>query len=97
MVEESAAGYNRKLATPATLTSRLVRLVKKRHMGWRPTVEEFRNELFPITHGGGEGDASWTWKPSYTLGVNQYLSSYKTRDKHKSSNKITSVRRRNAK
>ena len=62
---------------------------RKRHMGWRPTVRGSVMNPNDHPHGGGEGRAPVTPWGKPTLG-------YKTRNKHKDSNKYI-VRRRNAK
>ena len=68
---------------------------RKRHMGWRPTVRGSVMNLNDHPHGGGEGRAPIGRKGPVTPWGKPALG-YKTRNKHKDSNKYI-VRRRNAK
>ena len=68
---------------------------RKRHMGWRPTVRGSVMNPNDHPHGGGEGRAPIGRKGPVTPWGKPALG-YKTRNKHKDSNKY-SVRRRNAK
>ena len=68
---------------------------RKRHMGWRPTVRGSVMNPNDHPHGGGEGRAPIGRKGPVTLWGKPALG-YKTRNKHKDSNKYI-VRRRNAK
>lgn len=68
---------------------------RKRHMGWRPTVRGSVMNPNDHPHGGGEGRAPIGRKGPVTPWGKPALG-YKTRNKHKDSNKYI-VRRRNAK
>ena len=68
---------------------------RKRHMGWRPTVRGSVMNPNDHPHGGGEGRAPVGRKSPVTPWGKPTLG-YKTRNKHKDSNKYI-VRRRNAK
>ena len=68
---------------------------RKRHMGWRPTVRGSVMNPNDHSHGGGEGRAPIGRKGPVTPWGKPALG-YKTRNKHKDSNKYI-VRRRNAK
>ena len=68
---------------------------RKRHMGWRPTVRGSVMNPNDHPHGGGEGRAPIGRKGPVTPWGEPALG-YKTRNKHKDSNKYI-VRRRNAK
>lgn len=68
---------------------------RKRHMGWRPTVRGSVMNPNDHPHGGGEGRAPIGRKGPVTTWGKPALG-YKTRNKHKDSNKYI-VRRRNAK
>ena len=68
---------------------------RKRYMGWRPTVRGSVMNPNDHPHGGGEGRAPIGRKGPVTPWGKPALG-YKTRNKHKDSNKYI-VRRRNAK
>ena len=68
---------------------------RKRHMGWRPTVRGSVMNPNDHPHGGGEGRAPIGRKGPVTPWGKPALG-YRTRNKHKDSNKYI-VRRRNAK
>ena len=68
---------------------------RKRHMGWRLTVRGSVMNPNDHPHGGGEGRAPVGRKSPVTPWGKPTLG-YKTRNKHKDSNKYI-VRRRNAK
>ena len=68
---------------------------KKRHMGWRPTVRGSVMNPNDHPHGGGEGRAPIGRKSPVSPWGKPTLG-YKTRNKHKDSNKYI-VKRRNAK
>ena len=68
---------------------------RKRHMGWRPTVRGSVMNPNDHPHGGGEGRAPIGRKGPVTPWGKPALG-YKTRNKHKDSDKYI-VRRRNAK
>ena len=68
---------------------------RRRHMGWRPTVRGSVMNPNDHPHGGGEGRAPIGRKGPVTPWGKPALG-YKTRNKHKDSNKYI-VRRRNAK
>ena len=68
---------------------------RKRHMGWRPTVRGSVMNPNDHPHGGGEGRAPIGRKGPVTPWGKPTLG-YKTRNKHKDSNKYI-VKRRNAK
>jgi large subunit ribosomal protein L2 len=68
---------------------------RKRHMGWRPTVRGSVMNPNDHPHGGGEGRAPVGRKSPVSPWGKPTLG-YKTRNKHKDSNKYI-VRRRNAK
>lgn len=68
---------------------------RKRHMGWRPTVRGSAMNPNDHPHGGGEGRAPVGRKSPVTPWGKPTLG-YKTRSKHKASDKYI-VRRRNAK
>ena len=68
---------------------------RKRHMGWRPTVRGSVMNPNDHPHGGGEGRAPIGRKGPVTPWGKPALG-YKTRNKHKDSNKYI-ARRRNAK
>lgn len=68
---------------------------RKRHMGWRPTVRGSVMNPNDHPHGGGEGRAPIGRKGPVTPWGKPALG-YKTRNKHKDSNKYI-VKRRNAK
>lgn len=68
---------------------------RKRHMGWRPTVRGSVMNPNDHPHGGGEGRAPIGRKGPVTP-WGKPARGYKTRNKHKDSNKYI-VRRRNAK
>ncbi len=68
---------------------------RKRHMAWRPTVRGSVMNPNDHPHGGGEGRAPIGRKGPVTPWGKPALG-YKTRNKHKDSNKYI-VRRRNAK
>ena len=68
---------------------------RKRHLGWRPTVRGSVMNPNDHPHGGGEGRAPIGRKGPVTPWGKPALG-YKTRNKHKDSNKYI-VRRRNAK
>ena len=68
---------------------------RKRHMGWRPTVRGSVMNPNDHPHGGGEGRAPVGRKSPVTPWGKPALG-YKTRNKHKASNKYI-VRRRNGK
>ena len=68
---------------------------RKRHMGWRPPVRGSVMNPNDHPHGGGEGRAPIGRKGPVTPWGKPALG-YKTRNKHKDSNKYI-VRRRNAK
>ena len=68
---------------------------RKRHMGWRPTVRGSVMNPCDHPHGGGEGRAP-IGRPSPVTPWGKPTMGYKTRDKHKASDKYI-VKRRNAK
>ena len=68
---------------------------RKRHMGWRPTVRGSVMNPCDHPHGGGEGRAP-VGRPSPVTPWGKPTMGYKTRDKHKASDKYI-VKRRNAK
>ena len=68
---------------------------RKRHMGWRPTVRGSVMNPCDHPHGGGEGRAP-VGRPSPVIPWGKPTMGYKTRDKHKASDKYI-VKRRNAK
>ena len=68
---------------------------RKRHMGWRPTVRGSVMTPCDHPHGGGEGRAP-VGRPSPVTPWGKPTMGYKTRDKHKASDKYI-VKRRNAK
>ena len=68
---------------------------RKRHMGWRPTVRGSVMNPNDHPHGGGEGRAPVGRKSPVTPWGKPALG-YKTRNKHKASNKYI-VRSRKAK
>ena len=67
----------------------------KRHMGWRPTVRGSVMNPCDHPHGGGEGRAP-VGRPSPVTPWGKPTMGYKTRDKHKASDKYI-VKRRNVK
>ncbi len=68
---------------------------RKRHMGWRPTVRGSVMNPCDHPHGGGEGRAP-VGRPSPVTPWGKPTMGYKTRDKHKASDKYI-VKRRNVK
>ena len=66
---------------------------RKRHMGWRPTVRGVVMNPNDHPHGGGEGRAP-IGRPAPMTPWGKPAMGYKTRNKHKASNKYI-VRRRN--
>lgn len=66
---------------------------RKRHMGWRPTVRGVVMNPNDHPHGGGEGRAP-IGRPSPMTPWGKPAMGYKTRNKHKASNKYI-IRRRN--
>lgn len=66
---------------------------KKRHMGWRPTVRGSVMNPVDHPHGGGEGKSP-VGRPGPLSPWGKPTLGYKTRDKHKASDKFI-VRRRN--
>ena len=66
---------------------------KKRHMGWRPTVRGSVMNPVDHPHGGGEGKSP-VGRPGPVTPWGKPTLGYKTRDKHKASDKFI-VRRRN--
>lgn len=66
---------------------------KKRHMGWRPTVRGSVMNPVDHPHGGGEGKSP-VGHPGPLSPWGKPTLGYKTRDKHKASDKFI-VRRRN--
>ncbi len=68
---------------------------RKRHMGWRPTVRGSVMNPNDHPHGGGEGKSP-VGRPGPVTPWGKPTLGYKTRDKHKASDKYI-VKRRNAK
>ncbi len=68
---------------------------RKRHMGWRPTVRGSVMNPCDHPHGGGEGKSP-IGRPGPVTPWGKPALGYKTRDKHKASDKYI-VKRRNAK
>ena len=68
---------------------------RKRHMGWRPTVRGSVMNPCDHPHGGGEGKSP-IGRPGPVTPWGKPALGYKTRDKHKASDKFI-VKRRNAK
>lgn len=68
---------------------------RKRHMGWRPTVRGSVMNPCDHPHGGGEGRAP-IGRPGPVTPWGKPALGYKTRQKHKASDKMI-VKRRNAK
>ena len=68
---------------------------RKRHMGWRPTVRGSVMNPCDHPHSGGEGRAP-VGRPSPVTPWGKPTMGYKTRDKHKASDKYI-VKRRNVK
>ena len=68
---------------------------RKRHMGWRPTVRGSVMNPCDHPHGGGEGKSP-VGRPSPVTPWGKPTLGYKTRNKHKASDKYI-VKRRNAK
>ena len=68
---------------------------RKRHMGWRPTVRGSVMNPCDHPHGGGEGKSP-VGRPGPVTPWGKPALGYKTRDKHKASDKFI-VKRRNAK
>ncbi len=68
---------------------------RKRHMGWRPTVRGSVMNPCDHPHGGGEGKSP-IGRPGPVTPWGKPTLGYKTRDKHKASDKFI-VKRRNAK
>jgi large subunit ribosomal protein L2 len=68
---------------------------RKRHMGWRPTVRGSVMNPCDHPHGGGEGRAP-IGRPTPVTPWGKPTLGYKTRDKHKASDKYI-IKRRNAK
>ena len=66
---------------------------KKRHMGWRPTVRGSVMNPVDHPHGGGEGKSP-VGRPGPVTPWGKPALGYKTRNKHKASDKLI-VRRRN--
>lgn len=66
---------------------------KKRHMGWRPTVRGSVMNPVDHPHGGGEGKSP-VGRPGPVTPWGKPTLGYKTRNKHKASDKFI-VRRRN--
>ena len=66
---------------------------KKRHMGWRPTVRGSVMNPVDHPHGGGEGKSP-VGRPGPVTPWGKPALGYKTRNKHKASDKFI-VRRRN--
>ncbi len=66
---------------------------RKRHMGWRPTVRGAVMNPVDHPHGGGEGKSP-VGHPGPMTPWGKPAMGYKTRDKHKASDKLI-VRRRN--
>ena len=66
---------------------------KKRHMGWRPTVRGSVMNPVDHPHGGGEGKSP-VGRPGPVTPWGKPAMGYKTRNKHKASDKFI-VRRRN--
>ena len=66
---------------------------RKRHMGWRPTVRGSVMKPVDHPHGGGEGKSP-VGRPGPVTPWGKPAMGYKTRDKHKASDKMI-VRRRN--
>ena len=66
---------------------------RKRHMGWRPTVRGSVMNPVDHPHGGGEGKSP-VGRPGPVTPWGKPAMGYKTRDKHKASDKMI-VRRRN--
>ena len=66
---------------------------KKRHMGWRPTVRDSVMNPVDHPHGGGEGKSP-VGRPGPVTPWGKPALGYKTRSKHKASDKFI-VRRRN--
>ena len=68
---------------------------RKRHMGWRPTVRGSVMNPCDHPHGGGEGKSP-IGRPGPVTPWGKHALGYKTRAKHKSSDKLI-VKRRNGK
>jgi len=68
---------------------------RKRHMGWRPTVRGSVMNPCDHPHGGGEGKSP-IGRPGPVTPWGKPALGYKTRDKHKASDKFI-VKRRNGK
>ena len=68
---------------------------RKRHMGWRPTVRGSVMNPCDHPHGGGEGKSP-VGRPGPVTPWGKPALGYKTRNKHKASDKFI-VKRRNAK
>lgn len=94
-VSESCMATVGQVSNPEHENVSLGKAGRRRHMGWRPAVRGSVMNPNDHPHGGGEGKSP-VGRPSPVTPWGKPTLGYKTRQKHKASNKYI-VKRRNAK